>query len=325
MNCATPLQGAYCHQCGQQNLPVKLSVLQLLVIFFGEFFNYDGLLFRSIRLLITRPAALTVAYMDGKRSNYVNPVRFYLFTSALYFLCSTYLVVPPPLTMRFSDSTTQSSLQQVDESIPESMAKGVLDGIVEGKEGGTTGGSLIKSEFESYSEYLAHQRTLPSKNRATEFELRFIQKFYEIKSNYGNDASFTSAFGNEVLKRLPQLLLLTLPLLALVSKLVFFRRRNYWYIDHLIFVLHVATSLFFLLFIQLGLDWVVGVTSQNWLEVVGIALGLGWTAYVVLCFKRFFQKTWGKTVLLFLWTAFLQGVVLVVVFTFLLAISFFSL
>lgn len=323
LNCATPLQGVYCHQCGQQNLPVKLSVLQLLVIFFGEFFNYDGLLLRSIRLLITRPAGLTVAYMEGKRSNYVNPVRFYLFTSALYFLCITYLVVPPPLTLRSSDSATQLSIQQVDESVPESMAKGFLDGIVE--EENATGGSVIKSEFESYPEFLEHQRTLPSKDRATELELRFIQKFYEIKSNYGDDTSFTSAFGNEVLKRLPQLLLLTLPLLALVSKLVFFRRRNYWYIDHLIFVLHIATSLFFLLFMQLGLDWVVRVTSQNWLEVVGIALGLGWIGYVVLSFKRFFQKTWGKTVLLFLWTAFLQGVVLAVVFTFLLAISFFSL
>lgn len=324
LNCATPLQGVYCHQCGQKNLPAKLSVIQLLVVFFGEFFNYDGLVFRSIRLLITRPAGLTLAYMEGKRTNYVNPVRFYLFTSALYFLLITYLVSPPVLTLPSGDSTSGSSSQQAEGPTSELWAKGILDGFEEGQ---TVAGKDvgIQSEFQTYIDYLAHQQTLPVQDRASEFELRFVQKYFEVKSIYGDDTSFTSAFGNEVLKRLPQLLLLTLPLLALVSKFIFFRRRHYWYIDHLIFVLHLATSLFFLLFAQQGIDWMVRITDQSWLQVVGSALGLGWLGYVLLCFKRFFEKSWGKTLLLFCCTAMVQGLVLLLVFSLLLVVSFFNL
>lgn len=324
LNCATPLQGAYCHYCGQKNLPAKLSVVQLLLVFFGEFFNYDGLVFRSIRLLITRPAGLTIAYMEGKRTNFVNPVRFYLFTSALYFLFITYLVSPPILTLPEGDSTPASFSRKAERPTSELWTKGIFEGFVDGQ---TAAGkdAGIQSEFQTYADYLAHQQTLPKQDRATEFELRFVQKYYEVKANYGDDTSFTSAFGNEVFKRLPQLLLLTLPLLALVSKLVFFRRRQYWYIDHLIFVLHLATSLFFLLFVQQGVDWLVRITHQGWLQVIGSALGLAWLAYVFLCFKRFFEKSWMKTFLLFSWTAMLQGLVLLLVFSLLLIVSFFNL
>lgn len=324
LNCATPLQGDYCHHCGQKNLPVKLSVTQLLLIFFGEFFNYDGLVYRSIRLLITRPAGLTLAYMEGKRSHYVNPVRFYLFTSALYFLFVTYLVAPPTFTSTSPDLTENTHAKEAGESTSELLTKGVLDGFVKGQKA-AKGEEVVQSEFASYADYLAHQATLPLQDRSTEFELRFVQKYYDVKANYGDDTSFTSAFGKEVVKRLPQLLLLTLPLLALVSKLVFFRRRHYWYMDHLIFVLHLATSLFFLLFVQQGIDWLERITHQDWLQVVGSAFGIAWLVYVVLCFKRFFEKGWGKTLLLFSWTAVLQGLVLLVVFSLLLVVSFFNL
>lgn len=324
LNCSTPLQGDYCHHCGQKNLPAKQSVSQMLLIFFGEFFNYDGLVYRSIRLLITRPAGLTLAYMEGKRSHFVNPVRFYLFTSALYFLFITYLVAPPTLTLPTPDLTEKAYSKDAGKTTSELWTKGVLDGFVKGQKA-AKGEEVVQSEFASYADYLAHQATLPLQDRSTEFELRFVQKYYEVKSNYGDDTSFTSAFGNEVVKRLPQLLLLTLPLLALVTKWVFFRRRHYWYIDHLIFVLHLATSLFFLLFVQQGIDWVARITHQDWFQVVGSAFGIAWLVYVVLCFKRFYEKGWGKTLLLFSWTALLQGILLMLVFTLLLVVSFFNL
>lgn len=325
LNCATPLQGDFCHHCGQKNLPVKLSVTQLLLTFFGEFFNYDGLVYRSIRLLITRPAGLTLAYLEGKRTQYVNPVRFYLFTSALYFLLITYLAAPSSVMHQTSDSAIVLSSKQEKESNSELWTKGVLDGFMEGQTAASGKDARVQSDFASYADYLAHQEKLPAQDRATEFELRFLQKYFEVKANYEDNTSFTSAFGNEVFKRLPQLLLLTLPLMALVSKCVFFRRKQYWYIDHLIFVIHLATSLFFLLFMQQGIDWVAKITHQDWFELMGSALGLGWLTYVILCFKRFFEKSWGKTLLLFFWTAFLQGVILLVVFALLLVVSFFNL
>ncbi len=322
LNCSTPLVGSYCHHCGQQNLPLKLSVWQLLVLFFGEFFNYDGRLFRSIRLLVSSPAGLTKAYMEGKRSSYVNPVRFYLFTSAFYFLFINYLVVPKENSLQ-SELSEELSL----ESNSNQFAKGFSEGFIKinSKTDSIKPKGTFDSEFASFEAYKANQAALNSEDRASDFELRIVEKFYEVKEKYKDGTSFFGAMTKEILTRLPQLLLLTLPLLALVSKLIFFRRRDYWYFDHLVFVLHLATSLFFLLFIQEGLEFVASSTGLSWLGKIADWLGILWLGYYLFSFKRFFGKSWKKTLLLFLWSGFWQSILLTMVFALLVFISFFNL
>ncbi|MEY3648999.1 MAG: hypothetical protein RLZ13_1884, partial [Bacteroidota bacterium] len=283
LNCDEPLSGNFCQQCGQQKLPLKQSVGELLLVFFGEFFNYDGRFLRSIRLMLSQPGAITLAYLEGKRTSYVNPVRFYLFTSAIYFLVINYLVIP---TLDTSPSFKLPS--QVQQSSSEGAAMGFFDGVNEGlaAAGNSEDGELIQTEFESFQEFKANQDSLAPKDRVSALELRFVEKFYEVKEKYGDSTSFTSALGKEVVRRLPQLLLITLPILALISKLVFFRRKHYWYIDHLVFILHAATSLFFLLFVQQGIEYVARSTEQGWLEYLSQLLSVVWLGYYLMSFKR---------------------------------------
>jgi hypothetical protein len=314
------LSGSFCQHCGQQNLPLKQSLGQLLLVFFGEFFNYDGRFLRSIRLMLSQPGAITLAYLEGKRTSYVNPVRFYLFTSAFYFLVINYLVIP---TLETSPGFKLPS--QVHQSSSEGAAMGFFDGLNEGLAAGGGDGTQIQTEFESFQAFKANQDSLTTEKKATALELRFIEKIYELKEKYGDSTSFTSALGKEVVSRLPQLLLITLPLLALISKLVFFRRKQYWYMDHLVFILHGATSLFLLLFIQQGLEYVAGSTEQGWLEFLSQLLAFVWLGYYLMSFKRFFGKSWGKTVLLFTWLGIWQLLLLLGVFTFLMVASLFNL
>jgi hypothetical protein len=320
LNCDEPLSGSFCQHCGQQNLPLKQSVGQLLLVFFGEFFNYDGRFLRSIRLMLSQPGAITLAYLEGKRTSYVNPVRFYLFTSAFYFLLINYLVIP---TLDTSPSFNLPS--QVQQSSSEGAAMGFFDGLNEGLAAGGGDGTQIQTEFESFQAFKANQDSLTTEKKATALELRFIEKIYELKEKYGDSTSFTSALGKEVVSRLPQLLLITLPLLALISKLVFFRRKQYWYMDHLVFILHGATSLFFLLFIQQGLEYVASSTEQGWLEFLSQLFAVVWLGHYMMSFKRFFGKSWGKTVLLFSWLGIWQLLLLLSVFTFLMVVSLFNL
>jgi hypothetical protein len=320
LNCDEALSGSFCQHCGQQNLPLKQSLGQLLLVFFGEFFNYDGRFLRSIRLMLSQPGAITLAYLEGKRTSYVNPVRFYLFTSAFYFLVINYLVIP---TLDTSPGFKLPS--QVHESSSEGAAMGFFDGLNEGLAAGGGDGTQIQTEFESFQAFKANQDSLTTEKKATALELRFIEKIYELKEKYGDSTSFTSALGKEVVSRLPQLLLITLPLLALISKLVFFRRKQYWYMDHLVFILHGATSLFLLLFIQQGLEYVAGSTEQGWLEFLSQLLAFVWLGYYLMSFKRFFGKSWGKTVLLFTWLGIWQLLLLLGVFTFLMVASLFNL
>ncbi len=323
LNCNEPFSGNFCTKCGQQNLPLKQSVGQLLLLFFGEFFNYDGRFIRSIRLMLFQPGALTLAYLEGKRTTYVNPIRFYLFTSAFYFLFINYVVLPSQKSSSFSFPRQV----QVKQSSSEGAAMGFFDGVNEGLAAAESSedGELIQTEFESFQEFKANQDSLAPKDRASALELRFVEKFYEVKGKYGDSTSFTSALGKEVVNRLPQLLLITLPLLALISKLVFFRRKQFWYMDHLVFILHGATSLFFLLFVQQGIEYLARSTEQGWLEFFSQLLTVVWLGYYLMSFKRFFGKSWGKTVLLFSWLGIWQLLLLLGVFTFLMVVSLFNL
>jgi hypothetical protein len=49
-------------------------------------FHLDSRLLRSLWLLLRKPGALTLAYIEGQRSSYVRPFRLYLAASFLYFL-----------------------------------------------------------------------------------------------------------------------------------------------------------------------------------------------------------------------------------------------
>jgi len=313
LNCNTPLTGRYCSECGQENRPKKLSVWQLLGQFFSGLLNYDGRLVQSIRLLFSKPSALTLAYMEGKRSSYVNPVQFYLFTSAIYFLFSS--TFSNPDVIDFANSENAENTVSIS-SPPE---------IIEDLEQERTPTSNLESEFESFEEYLSNQETLEPEDSSSDFELRFIEKFYQIKDKYEGQKGFIQAFGEEVLNRLPQVLFITLPLLALILKLVFIRRKHYWYIDHLIFILHIATSFFILLFVQKGLELLASSTGWSIISFISGLLGFSWMIYYLISFKRFFEKGWAKTLLFFVLSSFLQSVLFMVVFALLLVFAFFNL
>ena len=313
LNCNTPLTGRYCSECGQENRPKKLSVWQLLGQFFSGLLNYDGRLVQSIRLLFSKPSALTLAYMEGKRSSYVNPVQFYLFTSAIYFLFSS--TFSNPDVIDFANS----------ENAENTVSIGSPPEIIEDLEQERTPTSNLESEFESFEEYLSNQETLEPEDRSSDFELRFIEKFYQIKDKYEGQKGFIQAFGEEVLNRLPQVLFITLPLLALILKLVFIRRKQYWYIDHLIFILHIATSFFILLFVQKGLELLASSTGWSIISFISGLLGFSWMIYYLISFKRFFEKGWAKTLLFFVLSSFLQSVLFMVVFALLLVFAFFNL
>lgn len=329
LNCNAPLNGKFCSSCGQEDRPRKLSVWQLLGQFFSGLLNYDGRLIRSIRLLFSKPTALTMAYIEGKRSSYVNPVQFYLFTSALFFLFSTF---------SNSDIIDLASDDEKEKGVsigspPKDSASEAVDftnGFSEGLEARKRmreSDSIVnlESDFNSYEEYLSNQQTLSPEDRSSSFELKFWEKFYQIKDKYEGQKGFIQAFSKEILNRLPQVLFITLPLLALILKLVFIRRKHYWYIDHLIFVLHMATSFFILLFIQKGLELLASSTGWSVFRLVSGLLGFSWFIYYLISFKRFFEKGWPKTLLFFFLAGFLQYMVSMVVFALLFVFAFFNL
>jgi Protein of unknown function (DUF3667) len=86
LNCNAQVYGKYCHICGQENIEPKESAWHLISHFFQDITHFDGKFFSSLKWLIFKPGFLSREYMVGRRASYLNPVRFYVFSSALFFL-----------------------------------------------------------------------------------------------------------------------------------------------------------------------------------------------------------------------------------------------
>lgn len=85
LNCCAPLHGSFCAECGQRAVPPNPTVRELAGDAWSELTGYDGRIMATLRGL-ARPGFLTREYIDGRRAQYLPPVRVYLIVSLLYFL-----------------------------------------------------------------------------------------------------------------------------------------------------------------------------------------------------------------------------------------------
>jgi hypothetical protein len=84
-NCGTPRVGSFCSSCGQKALPLRPTVHYFAHELTHELLHVDGKIFRSLRLLLTRPGFLTREIFAGRRASYISPIRLYLIASVVAF------------------------------------------------------------------------------------------------------------------------------------------------------------------------------------------------------------------------------------------------
>jgi hypothetical protein len=85
-NCGTGVLTPFCPNCGEQVIPTReLTLRPLLGQGFESFTNIDGRLLRSFRYLVSRPGALTIAYVRGQRKPYMAPVALFLLLNVIFF------------------------------------------------------------------------------------------------------------------------------------------------------------------------------------------------------------------------------------------------
>ncbi len=182
-----------------------------------------------------------------------------------------------------------------------------------------------KSNPKTYADYLKDQSKLPAAKRDTEWEQKLVKQAYSVGEEYGNSEELVKALADILLHKLSTILFIALPLLAFMLQLVFIRRKGFYYMHHGIFVLHVATSLFLVLWLTNVVDLTALASHQNWIHVVSSILVWAWIVYYFVSFKRFYRLSRSKAVAYFLTATFLQNIVLLIIFLGLLIFSFFSL
>lgn len=90
-NCATPLQGPYCHACGQSLHSPTRHFGHAVEEVFESFWHLDGRVFRTLRDLMV-PGRVARNYLAGQRVRYIAPLRLFVILSLLTFFVGQLVV-----------------------------------------------------------------------------------------------------------------------------------------------------------------------------------------------------------------------------------------
>ena len=151
---------------------------------------------------------------------------------------------------------------------------------------------------------------------STPFE-RWIES--RAREKMGEHGTKMGLFIATLFSNLPYMMLCCIPLFALVLKILYVRR-NIFYIDHLIYALHIHS--FAYTGIMLIVLATIGLNRLTPGKIAGSIIALLWIAFVVQIFlsiRRVYRQGWFFTVFKFLFGGFVYLIVLV----FALAATFF--
>jgi hypothetical protein len=86
-NCGASFATRFCGECGQERLPDDDLTLRAFARKAAhDVLDVDSTLVRTLRRLMTKPGALTVDFVAGRRKAWVGPVKLYLMVAVAYFL-----------------------------------------------------------------------------------------------------------------------------------------------------------------------------------------------------------------------------------------------
>lgn len=85
--CATPGTTPFCAQCGEERRsPGDLSLRHYLATAAESLFSWDGRILGTLTSFVRRPGELSVAYLEGRRKPFLNPLQLFLLINVLFFV-----------------------------------------------------------------------------------------------------------------------------------------------------------------------------------------------------------------------------------------------
>jgi hypothetical protein len=334
LNCGTNVQGRFCQNCGQENIVTHQNFWSLTKHFIFDIFHFDGKFFDTLRFLLFKPGYVAKEYIRGKRVKFLDPIRMYLFTSAIFFLVLFSMSNVEPSTKNLNGAVNLSNNERLKmvKEYREDLKKRPTDTIIQQKIALLSDTSrpvrladvLINSGFEindksyrSIKEYDSLQQLLPQNERDGWFIQRFSRKGIELNEKYKGDSdALLKSLLNSFIHKFPYILFISLPFFAGLLKLLYIRRKSFYYSDHAVFTLyHYIFSFIILLlifgFINLGdrLNW----SFFGWIAFVLIIL---WFVYLYKGMRNFYGQNRVKTFIKFLLLDFTGFMLIAALFLF---------
>lgn len=304
-NCGTILSGQYCANCGQRARSRLISIWELTRDAFGDLFELDSRIWRTLVPLFTRPGKLTRDYLEGRRARFMPPFRTYLVLSIFFFLVAFFepreelgiLFEPqepvaeegvpdgddsaPIIPGGIVDEPAGEGVASGDETVPRELEQTIAavssDPPIVFPDDDDDGGDcdLGDLEEEEFPDWLA--------KRLTRERLQLICG--RLKADDGK------AFLEKMLDNVPAGLFILLPLMALVLKLLYPLSKRY-YVEHLLFVVHYHAFVFLILTLQILLSRLGVLTGlpESLVIIALVATSLYIPVYLYKAMRRVYEQ-----------------------------------
>jgi hypothetical protein len=345
-NCGAELTGPHCAQCGQAAIDYRRSFRHVIVDVLDSFLNWDSKFFATIGLLIVKPWHLTNEFLAGKRVRYLHPLRLYLLASILFFFAVNYgakglRLEPGKISEKNRTAVAAAVAEKRDEIEAEldkenlsteerKKAQDALDYLTKPSPAASAAAEEQPSPTitPTASPSEPGKRTYGAVNErpflvfdadtktSTPFE-RWLEA--RAKEKMGEHGTKMGLFIATLFSNLPYMMLCCIPLFAFVLKILYIRR-HIFYIDHLVYALHIHTFLYtavmLIVLATMGLHLIAPPALAGWI------IALLWILFAVQIFlsiRRVYRQGWFMSTFKF----FVGGFVYMIVLFLALAATFF--
>lgn len=334
LNCGTEVAGRFCQQCGQENVAGHMPFFALVRHFVYDIFHFDGKFFETLKFLFFRPGFVPMQYVQGRRQSYLDPIRMYLFTSAVFFL--VFFAVSG--IGHLGNITGQEELSKAERYdvaaklntqnayLPDTVLsplKVVLDTSYEVVTNLKISGYVPEDSIYPVRWKLGNQAYWARKkddkplltSNAQWLEKSLASKWERYKQQYDGDTdAMISGFVDKLVHRFPYLLFLSLPFFAAILKLLYLRRKKFFYFDHAVFTLYHYIFSFILLLLIIVVDALEKRFGWHLLSTLELLLIISWFVHLFVAMRRFYGQGRGRTFLKFVLLNLLASLALLLLF-----------
>jgi hypothetical protein len=309
----------FCPECGQKKKGYFLKFKDMISQFFITLFNLDSTLLNTMRLVPT-PWKLTDNFIAGKRAYYYHPMRLFI---VLLFLVYGFLSLVNEdwsnLSIGLDDPITVEDLQfkdslkyilaksKIDKASKDSILTKILKLKNLDKDTVEFSGIILNSEEKNINITYKDALTMEPEELFKKYKIiKFWDKIALQQSIklYKNNNNFLAYLRDNILWAIP----LSVALLAFFM-LGFYIRNQYYYLEHLIFLLHLHSALFifYILFIWTVYLFPVLHSSLSYSLLSMVSFGLPYIA-----FYKYYKQSVTKTTIKYVLILICYGLILAI-------------
>lgn len=282
-NCGTLLQGEFCHVCGQKATEINRPFWWIAGEFLDSVFSYDSRTLRTIWLLFADPGEFTRLYNSGRRASVLPPFRTFIVATIVFFLALQMTGVafirmePETVSLKGLSAEERAAILQASKNDDKIVSDDAFTTVKLGMfvpppQGGFK--DSMTAEQKKQMEAVRAEIDKAEQRRAEDGPPTWLTGIFRRASlGFEHAVADPTRFNSAMNVWLPRVMLFLVPVFALLLALMHWRPRAY-YIENLIFSLHIHTVAFVGLSVVVGLVALFQSNTLAWamLPILGVYL-----------------------------------------------------